>query len=363
MSLFFELIQVSVGRRDGVSRVPSPEEWAGLMDESRRQTLTGVLFGGIERLPAHQRPPRKLLLQWYAQAGRIRAVNLCLNMEVVRIMALVRAEGMEAVLLKGQGVATYYPEPLWRIPGDIDLWMRECRSRVVDYARRLSGKTPPTTFLHTSLHLSEKVETEAHFRPSFRYNPWADRRMNRLFSYLYGQGEFTDVCLSGGSEEKVRVPSPVFNRLFLLAHIYRHFFDEGVGLRQMMDYFFCLRQSFTAEENRVSVCWMRRMGLLRFSRAVVYVLQEVFGLEDEFCFVPPDEREGRFLLDEIMLAGNFGKYDRRYRRASGREGVWRRFLRKSRRNFHLAVHYPGEVIWDVPFRVCHYLWRRMNGFI
>ena len=120
MSLFFELIQVSVGRRDGFSRVPSPEEWAGLMDESRRQTLTGVLFGGIERLPAHQRPPRKLLLQWYAQAGRIRAVNLCLNMEVVRIMALVRAEGMEAVLLKGQGVATYYPEPLWRIPGDID---------------------------------------------------------------------------------------------------------------------------------------------------------------------------------------------------------------------------------------------------
>lgn len=187
--------------------------------------------------------------------------------------------------------------------------------------------------------------------------------MNRLFSYLYGQGEFTDVCLSGGSEEKVRVPSPVFNRLFLLAHIYRHFFDEGVGLRQMMDYFFCLRQSFTAEENRVSVCWMRRMGLLRFSRAVVYVLQEVFGLEDEFCFVPPDEREGRFLLDEIMLAGNFGKYDWRYRCASGSEGMWSRFLRKSRRNFHLAVHYPGEVIWDVPFRVCHYLWRRMNGFI
>ena len=127
--------------------------------------------------------------------------------------------------------------------------------------------------------------------------------------------------------------------------------------------YFVLHNSFTAEENRVSVCWMRRMGLLRFSRAVVYVLQEVFGLEDEFCFVPPDEREGRFLLDEIMLAGNFGKYDWRYRCASGSEGMWSRFLRKSRRNFHLAVHYPGEVIWDVPFRVCHYLWRRMNGFI
>ena len=64
MTLFFELIQVALGQRSELSRVPSEGEWLSLLSEARRQALTGILFGGVEQLPPSLRPPVEMLFQW-----------------------------------------------------------------------------------------------------------------------------------------------------------------------------------------------------------------------------------------------------------------------------------------------------------
>ena len=72
----------------------------------------------------------------------------------------------------------------------------------------------------------------------------------------------------------------------------------------MLDYYYVLRQPATAESRERTVATLRQLRMLRFARAMMWVQQQVFGLEEEYLLVEPDEREGRFLLEEIMLAGN-----------------------------------------------------------
>ena len=72
MSLFFELIQVAIGRRGALSRRPSSAEWNSLYSLSVKQAVAGVCFYGIQRLPKEQQPPKGLLLQWFALAEQIK---------------------------------------------------------------------------------------------------------------------------------------------------------------------------------------------------------------------------------------------------------------------------------------------------
>ncbi len=77
--LFIELLQVGVGNRGELSRVPTAKEWADLYDESERQAVTGIMVAGLERLPKEQRPRQELLLQWIGISEQIRQRNISLN--------------------------------------------------------------------------------------------------------------------------------------------------------------------------------------------------------------------------------------------------------------------------------------------
>ena len=164
-----------------------------------------------------------------------------------------------------------------------------------------------------------------------------------------------DTCLDS-KQATLPVPNAAFNRIYILVHIYRHLFAEGVGLRQLLDYYFVLQQGFTEVEREETLRTLRSLGMMRFTRAVMWVLQEVYGMPDRYLLTSPDEEEGEFLLDEIMLAGNFGKYDERMQRAEG-EGTFRWGLRKVIRNFRFVRSYPSEVLWSPLFKVWHLFWR------
>ena len=137
------------------------------------------------------------------------------------------------------------------------------------------------------------------------------------------------------------------NRVYLLVHIYRHLFDEGIGLRQLLDYHFVLRQPCSEAEREEAVRCLERLHLKRFAGAVMYVLQTVFGLEDEHLLVPPSSGRGQRLLAEIMKAGNFGQHDERM----------------VSRNMGFLTDYPGEVLWSPLFKIWHYAWRSHHGYL
>lgn len=358
--LFFQLILVYIGRIPSLNNIPTEKEWNVLYNMAMKQTLAGVLFHAIEKLPAEQRPPRSLLLQWFAVAENIRKQNTLLNTECVRIQQLLETEGLHTVILKGQGIASLYPTPLLRTPGDIDLWVHAPRKKTLAYALR-HNKRVDTCYLHTVFDISHITSVEAHFTPSRLNVPWRNQRLQHFFSQAKTDKWETQLTLSG-TADTICVPTLAFNRLYLLLHIYRHLFGEGIGLRQLMDYHYCLQQSFSPEEDQEAIRHLKQWGLLHFAGAVIWVVRQVFGTDLRHCFVPPDEREGKFLLQEIMSAGNFGKYENRFNGLHSSNRL-HRFRARSRRNLMFARHHWPEVLWGYPWAVGHYLWRRWNGYL
>lgn len=358
--LFFELIRIALGQQEMFLSRPSVEQWRELYQFSIIQTIVGVLFSALERLPEAQRPPKDVLLKWYMMKERIVQTNRLLNQRAVETMFFFRNEGFDCCILKGQGVATLYPAPLLRISGDIDIWLGGGRDKIYKFARDRVG-LQGLTYQHIHYPLHKDVEVEVHTTPGHLFSPFTNRKLQRLFD-IYAKEQFCNEVELPEGVGKICVPTDEFNRIYILLHIYGHLFGEGIGLRQVLDYYYVLHQPDTEESKVRTVEILRGLKMLRFTRAMMWVQQEVFGLEDEYLLVEPDEVEGRFLLSEIMLAGNFGKYDARIDRKNHHKLI-PRVWNSMKRNWKFLMRYPHEMIWNLPFRIYQYIWRSFLKFI
>ncbi len=527
--IFFELIRIAIGQQERLRSTPTAEEWKEVYDLARRQTLTGIAFCGVQRLPEEQRPPRQLLMKWYMAAEQIRRKNEQMDRRTLAVANKFAEEGFPGVVLKGQGVAQLYrveqiensklkiedghPEgdarenenkndnendnenlgigklsilnsqfsiKEYRTPGDIDIWLFGERKDILRYVRRHVPDCKPV-YHHVDFPVIEGLPIEVHFTPSWMNSPFTNRRLQRWFKQLtidnsqftissaasltgtegaYSQPSSIDLDLScqrdehtnldtfthtqacaglsdgncpprlgGRAEERsdraegvyskqkqlccnvdvnvlglaegfaidennsqltissgaaslnhqpssiihqpsksaasftgtegasmIPTPTLAFNRVYILVHIYRHLFHEGIGLRQLLDYYFVLHQGFTEEERTETMRTLRSLRMQRFTAAVMWVLQEVFAMDDRYLLTDPNEEEGRFLLSEIMLAGNFGHYDERIKR-SAKVTEWGLFCRRVGRNLRFLRSYPSEVLWSPFFKLWHAVFR------
>lgn len=91
----------------------------------------------------------------------------------------------------------------------------------------------------------------------------------------------------------------------------------------------------------------------------MWVLQTVFAMPGDWLICPPDKKRGKELLDEIMLAGNFGRYDERGKDMKNggmiKHGVW-----KLKWIMRLMKNYPEEALCEPLFRVWHLGWRILH---
>ena len=151
------------------------------------------------------------------------------------------------------------------------------------------------------------------------------------------------------------VPTTDFNIVYLLLHIYRHLLDEGVGMRQLMDYYFALKALAPSQKG---ICYetICSFGMKRIASAVMWIMQEVFGIDQEHLLCAPNSREGKSLLNEVMTAGNFGHYDVRVEH--GHSGAFGRGWENFCRNIRFVTKYPDEVLWAPFWKLWHWGWRK-----
>lgn len=347
--------------RDNLSRVPSISEWETLYTLSVKQALAGICFAGVQRLPKDIWPARLTLLKWFALSETIMKRNRLVTARLHDLYERFAAEGLRACFLKGQGMAKLYNLNLnkdsnlglYRQSGDIDVWVDGERDETIRIMRE-HFRCGRVVFHHMDVEVFDDVPVEVHFVPSYAYSLPRYRAYKRFFS------EYKEECFVS-SGIGCYVPSIRFNVVYLLMHIFRHVFHEGIGLRQLMDYYFVLVANGIINGN---VNWnglLKDMGLLRFAGAVMYVECEVFGLKKEYMICEPDKKAGRFLLDEIMRAGNFGQYDPRIRDADS-GGLVKLYLKNVKRLFGMVRLYPSEVLWAPFWKVWHWSWRKMKNY-
>ena len=350
---FLELIKVAVGKKNDLSGIPNTDEWYAIYTLAKQQTLVGVLFSAVEKLPKEQRPPRALLLKWFAAMEIIQEQNNKVNQDAVKICKEIRKDGMRCVVLKGQGIATYYPVPSLRQCGDIDLWIEGGSKKVIDYLRTKS-EVRNIFYTHAEYDAPVTTEVEVHHHPTYLYNPIYLKRLNQYFN---SQDELFDnnIDLPDGSG-KIYIPTDEFNRYYILQHIYRHYFGEGIGLRQLMDYYYVLTKDCTEESKQRTIDLFKQTGMSKFVGATMWVMKEVFDMEDKYLLCAPNKKAGKQLLDEVMVAGNFGKYDARINR-SNRDKLFPRMWGYVKRNLRYIKDYPYEILFEIPTRTYMYIWK------
>ena len=428
--LFFELIRVAIGTQERLSRTPSAKEWKRLFKMAERQRLLGICFYGVKKiaspLPSPEGKgesfydgenrvgiPEELYDYWLGTAALIQQQNQRMNKYTEETVKLFRENGFPCCVMKGQSVARLYNEGrktkderqderqdesnslgMFRQSGDIDLWVAGGREKLCEFSMHQLGKVEGLTYRHIHFSYFKDVEVEAHFIPGNLLNPFHNSMLQKFFKQYKPTMDYS-----------IDAPAE-FNVIYILQHCFKHFLERGIGMRQVMDYYFVLQSrrptptpSLNSEGNLETI--LRNCGLLKFAKAMMWVLMHVFECHNEsltptpspegkgiydndkptpnphpslhspsrslplkgrenlnwrerypWMIVEPDEKEGKFVLKEIMHTGNFGKFDKRYN--WNIKTPLKRFIANQKWNVHLITHYPSEILWSPFFNIYRY---------
>ena len=394
----------------------------------------GVLFDGIKKLPAeHVGMEKELLLQWMAESQMLEKANVRLNDTAIQVSEWFRKKGFRTCILKGQGNALMYPNPYSRTPGDIDIWVEDGDKRVISFVRSISPHEK-ACYHHIEFPSYKGMEVEVHYRPSFLLCFWHNRKLQKYYERVKEEQFSHQVML--GEQGEIAIPTVEFNLIFQLTHIFSHLMNEGIGLRQLVDYYFVICDFYKVYQNSSnpsvslskgsstfspspsssgsgdvtapSRCseplrskdggpskvspncagWDRRdaigdmtsatatalssfaanssaaidrvqkelkeLGLWKFAGGIMYIVQEVFGMPASRLIVPPNEKYGKFVLNEVLEAGNFGRHDARNRFGRSQLG---HNLQRVYRDIRLVRYFPAEALCEPLFRIWHFFWR------
>ena len=443
LQIFFDFLRFCIGSTKEIPDSSKEADWKELYAIAKKQCLVGILFDGIKKLPAEYVGMKKeLLLQWMAESQMLEKANVRLNDAAIQVSEWFRKKGFRTCILKGQGNALMYPNPYSRTPGDIDIWVEGGDKRVISFVRSISPHEK-ACYHHIEFPSYKGVEVEVHYRPSFLLCFRHNRKLQKYYERVKEEQFSHRVML--GEQGEVAIPTVEFNLIFQLTHIYAHLMNEGIGLRQLLDYYYVLcdfykvyqksskitPSLFTLKEgstshpdpltlrgeggNRPTRCseplrskdggpskvspdsagWDRRdaigdmtsataststdtsaarssfaanssaaidrvqkelkeLGLWKFAGGIMYIMQEVFGMPASRLIVPPNEKYGKFVLNEVLEAGNFGRHDARNRFGRSKFG---HNLQRVYRDIRLVRYFPAEALCEPLFRTWHFFWR------
>ena len=437
--IFFDFLRFCIGSAKEIPDSLKVADWKELYAIAKKQCLVGVLFDGIKKLPAeHVGMKKEILLQWMAESQMLEKANVRLNDAAIQVSEWFRKKGFRTCILKGQGNALIYPNPYSRTPGDIDIWVEGGDKRVISFVRSISPHEK-ACYHHIEFPSYKGVEVEVHYRPSFLLCFWHNRKLQKYYERVKEEQFSHRVML--GEQGEIAIPTVEFNLIFQLTHIYAHLMNEGIGLRQLLDYYYVLCDFYKVYQNfskahpssltlkggstafpkplspqgtggvtapprrseplrskvggpsKVSpdcAGWDRRdaigdmtsatastdssataarssstaidrvqkelkeLGLWKFAGGIMYIMQEVFGMSASRLIVPPNEKYGKFVLNEVLEAGNFGRHDARNRFGRSQLG---HNLQRVYRDIRLVKYFPAEAMSEPLFRTWHFFWR------
>ena len=361
ITAIFAFLKYCLGSKKNMSRVIACMDWQELYSFASKQALLGLCFEGIERLGEEypeelkQNPiGRELLMTWMGKAQQIRRQNMKVNAVAGKLFSLLKKDGLRCCVLKGQGNALMYPNPYSRTPGDIDVWINASRERIMEYAQKKFELEDDIRLQHLETSL-DGVPVELHFFPCSMNNPIYHARLQKWFRRNADLQCSHIVSLPDGAGD-IAIPTSPFNVVYQLCHLYHHFFDEGIGMRQIIDYYYVVSM---LNVNCEMLTWLQKdlkhLGLWKFAGAVMFVLHEVLGLSEAKMIVPIDEKRGRLLLAEILDGGNFGRHFTKYA-GFPHQSMGKKYFLKIWRNMHFERYYPAEALSQPIFRTWHFIW-------
>jgi len=355
-SSFLTLLRISLGIDPPMLDAPfTDKQWKEVAVMAKKQAVLGMAAMAMMELPQELRPPKSIKIKLAVLAEKIGEKNVKLNNNAEKLYKTFKDAGMDSCILKGQGIASLYPEAMMRQSGDIDIWVK---GDYRDTLRKLKkiGKVGDVFYHHVDIEIfQDKTKVEAHFRPSWLNSPINNKKLQNWFKQNEDK-QFANFDNTLGFAK----PDSGFNCVYGAIHIYRHLLQEGIGLRQITDYYLILKNSSAKDREKANESLMY-FGLKSFLPALMYVLQKIYSLPDDYLLTASDKTSGEFLLDEILKSGNFGRYDDRYV-YDPTKGPLKRFVMRMSRLKHYYTLAPSEVLWAPIFKSWQWGWKVINRF-
>lgn len=269
-----------------------------------------------------------------------------LNNSLLLIVQELRKHGVDPVLLKGQGIAKYYPVPELRQCGDIDIYVgQEKFTKACEVIGAMStpedhqGDIPSLKHFHTRIG---NAFIEIH-RYTDVYYP---KHLNRVYQKISDDGMSSGLVPLDFSGVSVLSPSVNFNVFFIFNHFWHHFIADGVGIRQICDWVLLLHHNYGKIDLQYLESVLNQMGLMKQWKVFGCIAVDVLGLpRKEMPFYDNQyQKLSVKVLDLIMLEGNFGKENLKgYKRPEGYvAGKWYSFRKRAKRNLRVLRLFPKD---------------------
>ena len=253
-SAIFLFLRYSLGDKVDMSIVVANIDWQQLYSFATKQTIIGICFDGIKRLSEEypeelKKNPieRDLLMTWMGVSQQIRRQNMKVNGVAAKLYSMLREDGLRCCILKGQGNALMYPNAYSRNPGDVDVWVNVSREQITEYAKKHFKLGDDIRYQHIETSV-DGVPVELHFFPCTMNNPIYNARLQKWFKRNADLQCSNVVSLPDGIGE-IAIPTTAFNVIYQLTHLYHHFFDEGIGMRQIIDYYYVVCDFYKVYQN------------------------------------------------------------------------------------------------------------------
>ena len=327
---------------DGSEINLSGKEWKGIAEFFSKQSLDGLLPDAIALLPAYNQPPVSVKMPLIARQLQVEQMNRAMNSELLAFTDELNKRDIPYVLLKGQGVATLYPNPQHRVCGDIDLYVPTAHLKEVHRGLMAFGAVREMESRHHINYRVNGIEWELHH--SIYYFQKEDRN-HTFMRYVEEAMQDAPAYVTIG-DEKVRVLPPTMNVLLLLSHIVDHFYSEGVGLRQLCDYALMLHHKRGEIDEVKLLQALDELSLTRAYQVFGYICTHYLGLPEEDLALRPTDRDihlAHRVMADCLKGGNFGHAE-----SNRRQTLWQKvtfYTRFLRRLWRYRQLHPSEALW------------------
>ena len=227
-----------------------------------------------------------------------------------QMLELFKNADIPFVILKGAAAAMYYPHPEYRTMGDIDIIVKPedfnkayeliSRHYVLVYDKQKNYKFKDDLYKndrHISYKTNENIIIELH---SYFTDGKRTKEKNLLDQIIY---EGIDQCeYHSINEHTFPCLPPLINGLVLLDHILKHFENGGVGYRQLIDFYECIKHLENVEE---FLKYCEKVNLRKFAEVCIQISIDYFGFayHDLNCNKELEE----YIFQTIISDGNFGR--------------------------------------------------------
>lgn len=246
---------------------------------AEEQSVVGLVAAGIEHI-SDLKVPQALVLQIVGQTLQLEQRNNAMNNFIAEVVDKMRKNDIYTLLVKGQGVAQCYERPLWRASGDVDFLLSDSNyKKAKDFLLPLSSgnKSEERYSQHLGLNIGPwYLEIHGSLRTglSGRVDKVVDAVQREVF---YGGNVRS--WLNGGTQ--VFMPAPNEDVFLVFTHFIKHFYKEGMTLRQVCDW---CRLLYTYRESLDSgklESWIRKSGLMGEWQSFASMAIESLGMPVE----------------------------------------------------------------------------------